>query len=69
MVPRGVTSARYLSDLHFSKEGVFHHSLTNSLQAEAEVFVQDFFEDSLKPYMHELRVHVKHLDTGKRTEI
>jgi hypothetical protein len=53
-----LSSERYMSDAHFSKDATFFHILRNSDPTNSlEVYTQDFFIDSLRPYMHELIIH------------
>jgi hypothetical protein len=53
-----------MSDTHFSKEATFFHILRNSGTTQLEVLTQDFFIDSLKPYMHELKIESRPLGGG-----
>jgi hypothetical protein len=53
-------SLRYLSDLHFGKEGTFFHVITNTLEKgknnDIVVMLQDYLPRYLKPYFHTLRI-------------
>ena len=58
-----LTSERYVSDAHFSKDGTFFHILKNSDPEHViEIYTQDYFVASLKPYMHELYIKAKFFD-------
>ena len=55
-----ITSERYMSDAHFSKDGTFFHIIKNNDPDHVvEILTQDYFVTSLKPYMHELRIKAR----------
>lgn len=58
-------SERYISDLHFYKEGTFNHRLLNTNKEEKAIKVttQDYFPKYLRPYLHQLRVAVRDTET------
>ncbi len=60
---------RYISDYSFSKDATFYHNLKNSDHNICEVFLQEYFIGALKPYMHELRIIVRNMDTGHKYEL
>lgn len=64
-------SERYLSDLHFYKEGTFIHRLTNPSKEGETVtaLVQEYFPKFLKPYLHELKILKRELDTDAVKEV
>lgn len=50
---RYLSSERYLSDLQFAKDASFYHVLKNSHPSQSlEVVTQDYFRDSMRPYLH-----------------
>lgn len=53
-----------MSDYSFSKDATFYHNLKNSETRPVEVFLQEYLIGALKPYMHELKILVRNLDTG-----
>lgn len=57
-----LSSDRFISDLSFSKDATFYHNLFNSRNEPIEVLTQEYFVESLKPYMHELKVFLRDLD-------
>ena len=59
-----MTSVRYMSDYSFSKDATFYHNLKNSENKPVEVFLQEYLIGALKPYMHELKILVRNLDSG-----
>lgn len=59
-----LTSIRYFSDYHFSKDATFYHNLKNSQEAPVEIFLQEYLIGALKPYMHELKISTRNMDTG-----
>jgi len=61
-----LTSVRYVSDFSFSKDATFYHNLKNSEDSSVDIFLQEYFIGALKPYMHELKILVRCLDTGKK---
>jgi len=70
LVDAELTTERYVSDTHFSKDATFFHSLRNSLSDETLVVTtQDFFIESLKPYLHELVVLKRSLDGGDASPV
>ena len=57
---RYLSSERYLSDLQFAKDASFYHVLKNSHPNQSlEVVTQDYFRDSMRPYLHQLTVRVR----------
>ena len=55
-----VTSERYMSDCHFSKDATYFHTIKNNDPDHViEIFTQDYFPTSLKPYMHELYIKAR----------
>lgn len=64
-----LSSERYLSDAHFSKDATFFHTLRNSMSVPLEVFTQDYFIDSLRPFMHELQVSVREFGQSQYRQI
>jgi hypothetical protein len=58
-----------MSDYSFSKDAMFYHNLKNSDTYPCEVSLQEYFIGALKPYMHELRVLVRNMDTGSKYEL
>jgi len=69
MVLKGssMESERYLSNLHFYKEGTFNHRIMNSDKAgrKAVVQIQEYFPKWLKPYVHQLKVTMKEVEADK----
>lgn len=53
-----------MSDYSFSKDATFYHNLKNSENKPVEVFLQEYLIGALKPYMHELKILVRNLDSG-----
>ena len=49
-----IESERYLSNLHFYKEGTFYHRIKNADKGgkNAVILVQEYFPKWLKPYVH-----------------
>jgi hypothetical protein len=64
-----LTSVRYVSDYSFSKDATFYHNLKNSENKEVTVSLQEYFIGALKPYMHELKIFQRNLDTGVKTQL
>lgn len=64
-----LTSVRYVSDYSFSKDAMFYHNLKNSDTHPCEVSLQEYFIGALKPYMHELKVLVRNMDTGSKYDL
>ena len=62
-----LTSVRYMSDYSFSKDATFYHNLINSETSPVEISLQEYFIGALKPYMHELKILVRCLDTGRKS--
>ena len=55
-----ITSQRYMSDNHFSKDATFFHTIKNNdADHIIEIFTQDYFPTSLKPYMHEFYIKAR----------
>lgn len=61
-----LSSERFISDTHFSKDATFIHVLKNNADQPIEVFTQDYFIDSLKPFMHELKIQVRSFNNSNR---
>lgn len=66
-----IESERYLSNLHFYKEGTFNHRIMNNDKAgrTALVQIQEFFPKWLKPYVHQLKAVKKEVESDKIEEI
>lgn len=64
-----LSSNRYLSDFSFSKDATFFHNIKNSENQPVDVITHDYFIESLKPYLHEIKIFQRHLDTGVVAEI
>jgi len=49
---------RYLSDMHYGKDGTFFHHLrnTNPEKHTLVLYLQDFFIHSVRPFIHELTI-------------
>jgi hypothetical protein len=69
MVLKGssIESERYLSNLHFYKEGTFNHRIMNTDRGgrRAVVEIQEYFPKWLKPYVHQLKVTMKEVEADK----
>jgi Gpi16 subunit, GPI transamidase component len=65
-----ISSERYISDLHFYKEGTFNHRIMNSNKQSVPIKVttQDFFPKYLRPYLHQLKITFKDLETDKTSD-
>ena len=58
-----ISSERYVSDAHFSKDGTFFHIIKNSdPEHVVEIVTQDYFTTSIKPYLHELYIKASFFD-------
>jgi hypothetical protein len=64
-----LTSVRYVSDYSFSKDATFYHNLKNAESKQVNVYLQEYFIGALKPYMHELKILQRNMDTGEKTEL
>ena len=64
-----VESERYISDLHFAKEGTFYHKIKNNLESNSvSLVIQEYFPKFLRPFIHTLKVAIKEVDSGKITQ-
>jgi hypothetical protein len=65
-----ISSERYLSNLHFYKEGTFNHRIRNfDKENKAVIQIQEYFPKWLKPYAHEIKIIVKEIEGDKVEEI
>ena len=56
VIEQAVQSERWMSDMHFYKEGTFNHRIMNAdkLGRAVTVEVQEHLPRWLRPYIHEL---------------
>ena len=60
---------RYVSDYSFSKDATYYHNLKNGADEEVIVNLQEYFIGALKPYMHEMKVVGRDMNTGAKYEL
>jgi hypothetical protein len=59
-----LSSNRYLTDFSFSKDATFFHNIKNSEDYPVDVITHDYFIEALKPYLHEITIFQRNVETG-----
>ncbi|CDW82854.1 gpi transamidase component gpi16 [Stylonychia lemnae] len=64
-----IESERYVSDLHFAKEGTLFHKIKNNMNTDqADLVIQEYLPNFLRPFIHTAKYFIKDLESGKVIE-